>query len=501
MINCHSNVIIIYLFYQVTNAHNDYNGDDTASALDSSNHLTCKCNRPTETAALYLKFPGFLREPELKAHLVKHGFACNIVAIDMHFNKHTKYPAGSAKVLLTPPSLVDHFISSLHGTCLPGEYQQLLSVQPYVVQSRHQLTKEKLKPCKVFIGSGLPSTICEKDIREHFVEYAHVITNVEVIRESKRDTCYVVVTFETKISATKAIENYHNSYFYGKRIKVEVYKPKYQPPSPAADPVTVSRPKIYSKAMKGHKTNQSDYHLINKPDHVKKNAALESLNPTSSKTSNDIKLSKSTDSTKGIPLNFEAVKLANENPNGSTTIINLAGEPLSLECTFRHQTCKKYSAEDEVQHLSNTTTVNVENLDPNVSQNELEHLTGVKIDRYVPSNLTPEKTAAWIEVANHEDALTIASNLNERNVLGTNIHCCAIESSALHKCRQSYHSDYSKPNTDNVHPTEDYHPLPFMSNEASNMLQHSSVGVQQQSTIPFILPNGAMVPLLPATET
>ena len=133
-----------------------------------------------KTAALYLKFPTFIRRRQLEDHIGKYGFGCNVVWIDMHNNKYTGKPAGSAKVLVMPHTLMDHFISVLHGTCLPGKYQQLLSVQPYV-----QIKDKKSSPHKVFVGSGLPPTITKEDVRKHFEQVRDAITKLQIVRERK----------------------------------------------------------------------------------------------------------------------------------------------------------------------------------------------------------------------------------------------------------------------------------------------------------------------------
>ena len=276
-------------------------------------------DRP-KTAALYFKFPTFINKEQLYDHIKRHGFGNNVVAIDMHNRKCTKLPAGSAKVSIVPPAIVEVFIEALHGTCLPGEFEQLLSVQRYM--------QKEDQSHKVFVGPGLPHTVTQQDIQMHFKKMKDEFTDLEIKREKRRNTCYVLLTFKSANTARQAVDIYHQTTLFEKRIKVEMYQPE--------------------------KTQQ-----------------------------------------KSIP---------------------------------------KYTQKRENSKvLTSSTMVIAENLDPELSKPDLESLTNVRIVSYTPSHMTPDRTAAWIEVSNFMDAHTIADCLNERIVAGRKIHCSMMKSTALRK--------------------------------------------------------------------
>ena len=336
-----------------------------------------------ETAALYFKFPTFFNKEQLYDHIQKHGFGNNVVAIDMHYRKFTKTPAGNAKVSIVPPA------EALHGTCLPGEFQQLLSVQPYV--------QKEDQSHKVFVGSGLPHTVTQEDIQKHFVKLKDEITNVEIKTEKKRNTCYVLIVFRSRSAAKQAMDIYHHTIFLEKRIKVEMYQPEHMMRTLSPTPNMYA-----AKSTTGSKVRQRDAN-------------------SKGETYTDKSLSKS----------------SAHYSSAMATKLKMGYSHVNVHSKSRQKSISKYT---DKQKKSSTVIVIAENLDPKVSKINLEHLTNVRIDNYTPSHLTPDKAAAWIEVSNDMDARIIAECLDERIIVGREIHCSIAKSTALYKlmtCREA----------------------------------------------------------------
>ena len=418
----------------------------------SSHHLTCS-PESEDAVALYFKFPTFINKRQIQYHIKKHGFGCNIVSIDMHTNKHTRKPAGTAKVVMVPSTQKDKFISDLNGTCLPGKFQQLLSVQPYI-QMRRQC-KERVNPCKVFVGSGFPYFINEEHIKKHFVKFKHLITNVEIKREKRGKVRYVFVTFKTNYAAKEAIGRYHTSYFHGKQIKVEMYKPDSLLPDSTSYLSTVHTPITDSQSTTCSEAKaKSDRHYIVEPHHVERTSSLVSQNPsTMIITTNEMSIPKC--AYEGAQPSKSKIQSTGRDtdkkhhltrPLVARGMLSAAVSCTKEGCTAEEESFPKCTDDkeyDEDQLLNIVTTVIVENLDPNITQSELESLTCMKIDSYTPSNLTPDKVAAWVEVANCTRAGSIADNLNGRTISGKKIHCYLVDSNTLQG--QVYGSTIDKP--------------------------------------------------------
>ena len=345
----------------------------------------------SETVALYFKFPTFIKKRQLIEHIKKHGFGHNVVSIDMHTNKHTRKPAGSAKVSIAPPVLMKQFVEALHGTCLPGDFQQLLSVQLY------EPKRDKLPDHKVFVGPGLPHTITEEDIQKHFVKLKDEITNIQIEKERKRNTCYVLITFSSSSAAKQAIYIYNHSNLLDKRIKVELYQPRfYSPPTTVNPKVSTAGPKAGPRYKYFHSKVGPCYtiKLVSKSD-PEESSAMAMTHRV---------------------LGVEGARLGDQ----------------PLKSKPQQMSLSQYTERNE-KLLKASTTVIAENLDPELTKMDLERLTGVKIDKYTPSNLTPDKIAAWITVSNCMNAHTIADYLKEAIVSGKKIHCSMAKSSTLHK--------------------------------------------------------------------
>ena len=277
------------------------------------------------------------------------------------------------------------FIEALHRTCLPGEFQHILSVQPYV---------QKYDKChKVFVGSGLPHTVTEEDIQMQFVKLKDEITNIEIKRERKRNTCYVLITFKSRNAAKQAVDVYNHTILLGKQIKVEMYRSECMMRTPCLTPKESST----------------------------------SISTTGSKIRQESKIANS----QVEPYTDIDVMVSKSNAHHSSAMATNQRMECADHSKSRQKSISRYTNRREV--LKSSTTVIAENLDPEFSQTELERLTNVRIDKYTPSNLTPDKVAAWIEVSDCTVARIIADYLNKRIISGREIHCSMARSSALHK--------------------------------------------------------------------
>ena len=456
-------------------------------------------------AALYLKFPTFIKRKQLQDHIKKHGFGDNVVAIDMHINLSNRKQAGSAKVSIVPTTLQDKFVSSLNGSRLLGKYQ--VSVQPYYEQKGQKFKEtaksyqpraqrkdlhtdqhpQKKEPCIVFVGSGLPHYINKSHIQEHFAEFKDAITNIDI---QGRRGCYVLLTFKSSSAAKKAIDRYHRSFLLGKhRIKVEVYKPQHPLSSPASSPAMFVSTHTHNVANPSAK-------LSSLPDsHSAQGTAT--LMPTCPSVvachmtdSLDAHLSE-----EGGEPHF--TKLS---PSFRSTVPHASGEMLTVE----NESISNYNdgEEDQLQHT--VTTVIVENLDPTISQIELESLTGVNIDGYIPSDLTPNRVAAWIEVASSECACTIADKLDGKMISGKELHCFLTDSSTLQQ--QKYSSTLlDQPeeqlplsqqldfNTSGPVSQEGYTPLFFLADKHTS--QGSQASFSQEAITPFAAHSAPSMPM------
>lgn len=474
--------------------HNGYNCNGIDTETTSSHHLASRTESDND-AALFLRFPTFIKEKQLRQHIKKHGFGRNLVAIHMHFRKSTRTPAGSAKVLITPPNLIDQFISRLDGTCLPGKYQQLLSVQPY------QLHKDEVHSCRVFVGCRLPSSISEIDVRSHFVKCKNAITSVQIER-GRKDRCYAVVTFQTSDAAKSAVDNYHNSFLFGKQIKVEMYKQNRQTiTSFNPEPVVVRYLTTFTQSVNDPEMiiNQSEKSRLH--PHNKLTLVSQNHSHSNEATNEEPKSNSFQETSPYFKASRSSVK---HTQNNGTSKLPLAERALSLSVSsfenaaMTDEKCLPNCAtrESDEFELNTATTVIIENLDPTFSQKELESLTGVPINVYTPSNQTPDGTAAWIEVSNIEDAHIIADSLNEKIISGVQIHCSLSNSSTLYKQLQSspyseslqenlpFMVDTSLPLVHKLQPSMPYHFYHY-----DNMIMSQCLpGQQQNAAGQFVLP-------------
>ena len=382
------------------------------------------------TSVLYLNFPSFIKRKQLQDHIKKHGFGDNIVDIDMHTHLPSQKPAGSAKALLSPSSLMESFICSLDGSLVQGKYR--LSVQPYRQQKGWQQSKERSKfdplqretssttqkePCVVFVGSRLPNYINKGHIQKHFAEYKDVITNIEFKAEKQKKGCFVLITLKSQSSAMKAVKKYNHTFLLGKhRIKVELYKPL---SNPSSCPVMHTHNTTDSEGEnQAFSRNLAQCTKAAQPHQSEINLPLKDVGPLTELRSMDMSYYvENTDSTHSLM----ALHTVVPPPDGQVVSAVMDESNIVYNSMI--------SGENQLQ--SSSTTVIVENLDPKFTQNDIESFCGIRVDGYTPSHMTPDKVAAWIEVANAEYASAVANKLNEQVIHGKQLYCYLTPSSAL----------------------------------------------------------------------
>ena len=417
-------------------------------------------NTDTTTTALYLKFPPFIKRKQLLDHIKKHGFGDNIVDIDMHIHLPGRKPAGSAKVLIVPSSLQDSFITSFNGSHIQDKYRVI--VQPYRQHKgrqckrtptpthqtprstiMHQAQRKTLcttqkEPCIILVGSRLPNYLNKGHIQKHFVEFKDAITNIEFKVDKSKRGCFVLITLKSSSAAMKAIKRYNHTSLLGKhKVKVELYKPL---------PSSVSCPTMAESTSEStrYALTTADEKQACLPSQTCPNLAVQSyLSGTALSIKDEAHL---TD--KGgviMTSRVENIDVVHPLTFPSSVVPHYSGH-LATADTYESNGIPSYMARSEGDELqSSNTTVIVENLDPNVSQNDIELLLGVSVDSYTPSHMTPGNVA-WIEVSDSECARTIADKLYGQLVRGRELCCSLAPSSTLRQqtCGSTLYSQHEE---------------------------------------------------------
>lgn len=201
------------------------------------------------------RFPPFISTKQLYRHFTHCGFDESEVHIQRYTNHTTGKPAGSAIIIVS--SETGDFKSLVNGTLLLDKHK--LKVEVYHKKQRKKQNKKNVpkqmieqsptlpnvpstntetacfsslssNPCRIFVGSGLPTYINEQHIREHFNRFEKDIIRVDTIKdkETKKPKGFFFVTFKSLASAEMAVQNLHHSLLLGEhRIKVE--KQRIQP--------------------------------------------------------------------------------------------------------------------------------------------------------------------------------------------------------------------------------------------------------------------------------
>ena len=376
----------------------------------------------------------------------------------MHcINVSNKRPAGTAKVLITPFSLHDEFISVLNGSRLLGKHS--LSVKPYLERKQRSakdpsknssgtIQESQIKePCIVFVGPLLPNYINKSHIQAHFREYNDAIIGIEFKGDRQRRGCHVLLTFKSSSSATRAIDRYNHTFLNGKhKIKLDVYKPRYPMSSSLSCPTmpVSTSSAMCSPSTKSKQTSSTKKGKISTLEDI--NHSSDQLGTHSEVASNVIHHSVGYHSTG---------QLSSSRPTDCGFGETSTSSPLGAAAAY-NKIVSDYSDSEEDQLQNTVTTVIVENLDSSVTQKEIESLTGVSITHYTPSHSTPGKVAAWIEVVNSKHACTIAEKLDGKEIHGKKVHCFITDSNTL---IQEMHSSDQMPSVQSG-PLTDSHNRP-----------------------------------------
>jgi RNA recognition motif-containing protein len=211
--------------------------ESVCSTLSASSSVASSSDK----AKVRVTFPPFITTKQLYRHFCSYGYDETEIHIQRHINRRTGKPCGSATVIVS--SQPGMFISHLNDSLIFKLHK--LKAEPYMEgrrQERRQKrsskqpkvsttspdtfhsTRSSSDPCRVFVGSGLPTYINEQHIREHFQQLAREIIRVDTIKDkiTQIPKGYFFITFKSQASADMAIQMFHKSFLFGDyRVKVE----------------------------------------------------------------------------------------------------------------------------------------------------------------------------------------------------------------------------------------------------------------------------------------
>ena len=294
------------------------------------------------------------------------------------------------------------------------------SAQTHQAQRKTLCTTQK-EPCIILVGSRLPNYLNKDHIQKHFSEFKDAITNIEFKVDKSKRGCFVLITLKSSSSAMKAVKRYNHTSLLGKhKIKVELYK---------SLPSSMSCPAIHGSTSEStHYTlTTADEKQACPPSQTCPNLAAQSY------LSGTVLDEAHQTGQRGVIttscLNIDAAHLLTFPPS----VVPHSSGQLATADMYEPSGIPRYMVGSEGNELnSSNTTVIVENLDPNVSQNDIEALLGVSVDSYTPSHMTPGNVA-WIEVADSQCAHAIAEKLYGQVVRGRELCCSLAPSSTLHQ--------------------------------------------------------------------
>ncbi|KAI4983899.1 hypothetical protein ZWY2020_025765 [Hordeum vulgare] len=156
-------------------------------------------------------------EESFSKHFGKYGAITDSVIMK---DKHTKMPRGFGFVTFSDPSVIDKVLEDEHN--IDGR-----TVLKSKGQSREEMSsKDGPKTRKIFVG-GLPSTLTEDDLRDHFSSYGNVVEHqIMVDHSTGRSRGFGFVTFESEDSVERVISEGRMRDLGGKQVEIKKAEPK-----------------------------------------------------------------------------------------------------------------------------------------------------------------------------------------------------------------------------------------------------------------------------------
>uniref|UniRef100_A0A453NSG8 RRM domain-containing protein n=1 Tax=Aegilops tauschii subsp. strangulata TaxID=200361 RepID=A0A453NSG8_AEGTS len=135
-------------------------------------------------------------------------------------DKHTKMPRGFGFVTFSDPSVIDKVLEDEHN--IDGRTVEVKRTVPREEMS----SKDGPKTRKIFVG-GLPSTLTEDDLRDHFSSYGNVVEHqIMVDHSTGRSRGFGFVTFESEDSVERVISEGRMRDLGGKQVEIKKAEPK-----------------------------------------------------------------------------------------------------------------------------------------------------------------------------------------------------------------------------------------------------------------------------------
>ncbi|XP_008782529.1 heterogeneous nuclear ribonucleoprotein 1-like isoform X2 [Phoenix dactylifera] len=157
------------------------------------------------------------REETFSKHFEKYGEITDSVIMK---DKHTHMPRGFGFVTFADPSVVDNVLEDEH--VIDGRMVEVKRTVP-----RGDLpSKAGLKTKKIFVG-GIPLSLTEDELKEHFASYGKVIEHQIMLDHSTgRSRGFGFVTFENEEAVKKIISEGRMHNLGGKQVEIKRAEPK-----------------------------------------------------------------------------------------------------------------------------------------------------------------------------------------------------------------------------------------------------------------------------------
>uniref|UniRef100_A0A0E0NBU7 RRM domain-containing protein n=1 Tax=Oryza rufipogon TaxID=4529 RepID=A0A0E0NBU7_ORYRU len=156
-------------------------------------------------------------EESFSKHFEKYGAITDSVIMK---DKHTKMPRGFGFVTFSDPSVIDKVLEDEH--VIDGRTVEVKRTVPREEMS----SKDGPKTRKIFVG-GLPSSLTEDELREHFSPYGKIVEHQIMLDHSTgRSRGFGFVTFESEDSVERVISEGRMRDLGGKQVEIKKAEPK-----------------------------------------------------------------------------------------------------------------------------------------------------------------------------------------------------------------------------------------------------------------------------------